>query len=236
MGVKGPYPDFLPLARPESGECENLLVPVCLSATHIAYGSIRMEPVFMILGESSAAAASLAIDAAVSVQKVDYAKLRELLLADGQILAWSGPVRTDRGAPAKKLPGTVLDDDLAKKTGEWTTGSFAGKIGPAYQHDGNTGKGEKAMAWTVDIPATGEYELIFHFTPNKNRATNVPVTVKAGGAPVTVKVDERKEDKDGAASLGIYKLTKGQPATVRVTNAETDGYVIVDGLQILPGK
>jgi hypothetical protein len=64
-------------------------VPVCLAASHIAYGSIRMEPVFMILGQSSATAAALAIDADVPVQKVDYATLRQRLLADKQVLAWA---------------------------------------------------------------------------------------------------------------------------------------------------
>ena len=71
---------------PKREEATNLLVPVCLSASHISYGSIRMEPVFMILGQSAATAASLAIDAGVPVQDVDYAGLRERLLADGQVL------------------------------------------------------------------------------------------------------------------------------------------------------
>ena len=73
---------------PKASECKNLLVPVCLSATHIAYGSIRMEPVFMILGQSAAAAACLGIDDEVPVQKVSYEKLRARLLADKQILEW----------------------------------------------------------------------------------------------------------------------------------------------------
>src|SRR6201985_3260127 len=83
-----PYPVSYRAITPRAEECENLLVPVCLSSSHIAYGSIRMEPVFMILGESAALAASLAIDDGGTVQKVDYAKLKEKLLADGQVLAW----------------------------------------------------------------------------------------------------------------------------------------------------
>lgn len=71
---------------PKSGECENLLVPWALSASHIAFGSIRMEPVFMVLGQSAATAACMAIDDKVAVQKVDYAKLRAKLIADGQKL------------------------------------------------------------------------------------------------------------------------------------------------------
>ena len=68
--------------------CENLLVPVCVSASHIAYGSIRMEPVFMILGQSAATAAALALDRQVAVQDLDYAELRGRLVADGQVLEW----------------------------------------------------------------------------------------------------------------------------------------------------
>lgn len=71
---------------PKAEECENLLVPWALSSTHTAFGSIRMEPVFMVLGQSAATAAAMAIDDATSVQQVSYSKLRERLLADGQAL------------------------------------------------------------------------------------------------------------------------------------------------------
>jgi hypothetical protein len=71
---------------PKRGEVTNLLVPVCLSATHAAYGSIRMEPVFMMLGQSAATAASLAVEHQVNVQDVDYVLLKEKLARDGQVL------------------------------------------------------------------------------------------------------------------------------------------------------
>jgi hypothetical protein len=78
---------------PKAKECTNLLAPVCLSATHIAYGSIRMEPVFMVLGQSAATAASQAIDAGVPVQQVAYATLRKQLETDRQKLDWPPPKR-----------------------------------------------------------------------------------------------------------------------------------------------
>jgi ribulose 1,5-bisphosphate synthetase/thiazole synthase len=81
-----PYPISYRSIVPKAGECENLLVPVCLSSSHIAYGSIRMEPVFMIMGQSAATAAALAIDDEVNVQKIDYNRLRDRLRADGQVL------------------------------------------------------------------------------------------------------------------------------------------------------
>ncbi len=82
----GDYPIDYGAIVPRRGECTNLLVPVCVSASHIAYGSIRMEPVFMILGESAAEAAHLAIEGDVAVQDVDYRELRERLTAAGQVL------------------------------------------------------------------------------------------------------------------------------------------------------
>ena len=82
----GPYPISYRAIVPRQEECENLLVPVAVSASHIAYGSIRMEPVFMILGQSAATAAALAIDGGLTVQEVPYDALRERLLADGQVL------------------------------------------------------------------------------------------------------------------------------------------------------
>jgi FAD dependent oxidoreductase len=88
VGGFPPYPIAYRALIPKPSECSNLLVPVCLSASHISYGSIRMEPVFMVLGQSSATAASIAIDDSVAVQKVEYAKLRERLVKDKQVLEW----------------------------------------------------------------------------------------------------------------------------------------------------
>lgn len=82
----GPYPISYRAIVPKQEECENLLVPVCLSSSHIAYGSIRMEPVFMVLGQSAATAAAQAIDAQCAVQQIDYDKLRNKLAEDGQVL------------------------------------------------------------------------------------------------------------------------------------------------------
>jgi len=82
----GPYPISYGALVPKTSECTNLLVPVCVSSSHIAYGSIRMEPVFMILGQSAATAAVFAIDDNINVQDVDYSKLRARLLADDQVL------------------------------------------------------------------------------------------------------------------------------------------------------
>ncbi len=84
-----PYPISYRAIVPKGEECTNLLVPVCLSSSHIAFGSIRMEPVFMILGQSAATAAAMALEADIAVQEVPYAQLRQRLLKDKQILDWN---------------------------------------------------------------------------------------------------------------------------------------------------
>lgn len=89
IGVHPPRPygvDYGSLV-PKRNECENLLVPVCVSSSHIAFGSVRMEPVFMILGQSAGTAAVMAIQDGIPVQDVDYEKLAERLTAEGQRLA-----------------------------------------------------------------------------------------------------------------------------------------------------
>ena len=85
-GCPRPYPVSYRSIVPKRHQCANLLVPVCLSASHAAYGSIRMEPVFMILGQSAGTAAALAIDAGVAVQDLPYEKLKARLVKDGQHL------------------------------------------------------------------------------------------------------------------------------------------------------
>ena len=88
IGVHAPEPYSISYnaLTPKASECKNLLVPVAVSSSHIAFGSIRMEPVFMILGQAAATAAAIAIEDEVSVQQVDYEKLKEQLLQDKQIL------------------------------------------------------------------------------------------------------------------------------------------------------
>lgn len=89
VGLKAPYQIAYGALVPRKGEVANLLVPVCVSSSHIAFGSIRMEPVFMILAQSAATAAILALERDLAVQDVPYAALRERLLADGQVLEYA---------------------------------------------------------------------------------------------------------------------------------------------------
>ncbi|MFM1768296.1 MAG: Xanthan lyase precursor [Verrucomicrobiota bacterium] len=240
-----PYPISHRALVPKAAECVNLLVPVCLSASHIAYGSIRMEPVFMILGQSAATAASLALADRVPVQQVDYARLRARLLADGQVLEWTAAARAQGASrPAdvatihpRSLPGTVLDDADGVRTGDWTEGSVPGarRVGVGYLHDDNANKGGASITWTPSLPAAGLHEILILAPPHSNRASNVPVTVTIqGSAPRTFRIDQRSTTEGGFFSLGEFELPAGRGTTVTLGNAGTDGYVVADGVQFLP--
>ena len=100
VSTRGPYEIAYGSLVPKKEQCENLLVPVAVSASHIAYGSIRMEPVFMILGQSAAIAAALAIEKDVAVQEVAYADLKPKLEEGGQILEYDNPMSGGKSQPA----------------------------------------------------------------------------------------------------------------------------------------
>jgi hypothetical protein len=115
--LKAPYTIAYGAIVPKRGQAGNLLVPVCASSTHIAFGSIRMEPVFMILGQSAATAAVMAIDRGIAVQDVPYAALRARLLADGQVLEYSATPVIPVGTATAKWP---------HESTPWAAGLFLG--------------------------------------------------------------------------------------------------------------
>jgi hypothetical protein len=90
IGVAAPKPYQIDLGSimPGKDDCNNLMVPVCVSCSHIAFGSIRMEPVFMILGQSAGTVASLAIKGNMNIHDLTYDEIKKQLIADGQILEY----------------------------------------------------------------------------------------------------------------------------------------------------
>ncbi len=232
----GPYPVDYGALVPKRDECTNLLVPVCVSCSHIAFGSIRMEPVFMILGQSAATAAVHAIEQEADVQAIDFERLERRLLDDGQVLEWDGP---RRGAPMgvlpQKLPGTVVDDRQANLEGKWLPSSALGPfVGAGYLHDDNAGQGTKRARFEAELKP-GRYEVRLAYAASGNRAGNVPVVVHHAGGRAEVAVDQRKAGPiDGLfISLGRFAFDE-EPAVVEVSNRGTDGHVIVDAVQFLP--
>jgi hypothetical protein len=237
VGGFPPYPISYRSIVPAADQCENLLVPVCLSASHIAYGSIRMEPVFMVLGQSAGAAACLSIDERLPVQRLRYELLKKRLLDDGQVLSWDHAKPGGAAIDPKKLKGVVIDDTEATRKGEWVPSSAVGPFVKAgYLHDNNADKGTKEIRFAAKIEKSGRYEVRLAYSPHENRATNVPVNVIDADSYTTVMVDQRKRPPiDGAlVSLGNFRFEAGAEAIVTVTTDNTGGYVIADAVQIVP--
>ena len=220
---------------PKRGEIANLFAPVACSATHIAYGSIRMEPVFMILGQSAATAAVLAIDADLAVQDVPYAALRARLLADGQVLEHESSKEKPKGhgsaKPASSLPGITVDDDEAVLTGDWKQSSAnGGFVGSGYRHDDKGAAGAASGAFVGKLPAAGAYSVSLAVVPNTNRSRDALVRIEHADGIAELRADlTGKGAKDGLLPLGTYRFPAG-PAKVTVSNAGAKGYVLIDAV------
>lgn len=246
--VPGPYAVDYRALVPRHAECTNLLVPVCVSATHIAFGSVRMEPVFMVLGESAGCAAHLALEADAAVQDVPYAPLRALLERRGQVLATppdvAAAVERRRAAEAARsvepaaLPGLVVDDLDASLRGAWTPSTASARfVGPGYRHDGDRRDGALSATFRTRVPAAGTWEVRLAWPSATNRATNVPVTVRADGHPLLeVSLDQRARPSIDGLMEPLARLALGSGAEVEVTlsNGGTDGHVVVDAVVLVP--
>ncbi len=235
-----PYPISYRSIHPKAEQCTNLLVPVCLSASHISYGSIRMEPVFMVLGQSAATAACLAIDDQVTVQALSYAKLKDRLLADKQVLDFESPAAPERVSFTKQqLGGIVVDDNEAQLTGFNSEGhTTAGFIGQGYRHDGDDGKGQQRARYTPELTQAGKYDVAMTFGALANRATNVPVIVHHADGETRLTINQRKpgEGEMGVTRLGVFRFETGKNGWVEIRNDGTDGHVIIDAVRWTPAK
>jgi hypothetical protein len=228
-----PYRSLIPRAN----ECDNLLVPVCMSASHVAYGTIRMEPVYMILGQACGVAAALAVDGKTTVQEVPVGKLSALLKKQKAVLSPDAvPVRLGvRRLDPRKMAGIVVDDAEAKVTGAWKQSAAMGPVvGSGYLHDGNADKGKMRVRFTPKLPKAGRYEVRLFYAPASNRASNALVVIHGRDGEKQVRVDQRKTWKgDGGALLGTFDFDAGDSGWVEVRNDGSDGHVIADAVQFV---
>ncbi len=230
VSLPGPYEIALGSVLPKAEQASNLLVPVAVSSSHIAFGSIRMEPVFMILGQSAAAVGVLAIDRQSNVQDVPYDVLRERLIEAGQVLEYDGPA--PQGVPLSTISGVVVDDSQADQSGVWLQStSMSNWIHRGYVHDGNPDTKGHALTFTASLPSAGRYRVSFAYPPHGNRASSVAVTIQHTGGRSTTSIDQRNAPADGLFEpLGEFDFDD-QPAIVVVSNAGADGYVVADAVR-----
>ncbi|HRQ50771.1 MAG TPA: FAD-dependent oxidoreductase, partial [Agriterribacter sp.] len=206
----GPYPVAYRSITPQPGECKNLLVPVCLSASHIAYGSIRMEPVFMVLAQSAAVAASMAIQSGKAVQEVDVKKLQQLLqsnpLMDGSV------------------PEILVDnDDTAHVTidGKWEAVTQGAYGSSKLRNADNSVR--QSVRFTPTIVKAGGYKIYYYLTTSEKPSTSTQVKIFNGQTIKSVPVSSAELKVEGQTSggwidLGAYRLPAGKKGYVEIVN------------------
>ncbi len=217
---------------PRAAECENLLVTVCLSASHVIYGSLRMEPVFMITGHAAGVAAALAAATNSSVQRIDTERLREKLRTQGQILEYTPPAGFYID-PATQT-GTVMDDTDAVMKGFW---AHSVGVGPFLKYDyrfvTQSPSGDASAEYSPRLEA-GRYEVQILYAPSTNRSTGVEVIVRDADGQRTLSADmTRGGAPDYWFSLGEYRHTPDAPIRVTVTNRGPGGIVVADGVRFI---
>ncbi len=234
-----PYPISYKSIIPKEEECSNLLVPIAMSSTHIAFGSIRMEPVFMILGQSGATAAMIAIKDGKSLQKIDYAKLRERLLADKQVLDHASSGKRPGANSSVKMEGIVVDDSKAKFEGKWAETTIPGGVDDSYKHD-NAGKdGAVKATFYLEAEGAGSYSVQIAGVPNKNRSTKTKIEIiSEEGSKPAVKIDQRSAPKIDGIWTEASKVTleAGEKVQIVISNEGADGFVIADAVRLLQQK
>lgn len=221
---------------PAKGQTENLLVPVCLSASHIAFGSIRMEPVFMILGQSSGAAAVLSIDKKSSVQSLPYSELVKQLRADNQYLDLAKDDLLIEDRKISEFEGIIVDDEDARVRGSWRhANKHKPYVGGGYLHDQNGGKGAR-WAWFDAKLKPGHYEVRIACAAKDDRAKGLNITVTHANGTTKRTLDLRKTpESDGLFhSLGTFEFE--DKGSVYINNKGSSGFVILDAVQYLPVK
>jgi hypothetical protein len=231
-----PYRSLLP----RRSECDNLLVPVALSCTHVAMSSLRIEGAWMAIGQSAGVAAALSAQRDVAVQELAYPALKARLLAQGQTLDLPPPPvtrpapRPPSGIAPESLPGVVLDDTQAVLSGGWShSANFSPHVGKGYVHDEARGDGNSSATFRFTPERGGKYEVRMAYSPHPTRSRQVPVMIVQGETVIELRVDQTLPVEPGSAfrKIGTVQLSEGTPVTVKVSNRDTGGFVILDALQ-----
>ena len=224
-GGFGPYPISYRSLIPKKSECSNLLVPICLSASHIAYGSIRMEPVFMVLGQSSAVAASMAIDANKAVQDIDIKKLQQELktnpLADGS------------------APEILVDNDqekLVKVQGDWKPTRFIG-FGKDLLVATNPDSASR-ITYSPSIARSGKYEVYTYLLPRyADQVKTITWVIWDGKKEHRMNIELKAIQVSGQSSgiwhkLGSFQLSPG--STFTISGSGETGLLLADAVLVKP--
>ena len=218
----GPYPISYRSITPKGTECSNLLVPVCLSASHIAYGSIRMEPVFMVLGQSAGVAAAMAAKGSISVQAVPSAKIRGIYDTDPLLDGSAPDILYDEDTPAVKTEGS-----WERKASRSAYGSTAWVL-PATRY-----------GWLhyVTEPLTGSYDVYTYERVGKNASPSKTYVLSYGDVSEKIQFEAANLPVIGQTSgewfhLGRVNLTE-ESLTVKMTPGQSEMDTYSDALLLV---
>jgi len=223
VGGFPPYPISYRALTPKASECTNLLVPIALSSTHIAFGSIRMEPVFMVLAQSAAIAAAMAIDGETSVQDVNIAALQDKIKSD--------PLMDG------STPDLLIDNDDSLHvtvTGNWTV--KRGGYGPSYLvADKKSDTGVRSVRFTPTIEKAGKYRAYAYFTKISTITSQINLTVSDGTEIKKLPVKASDIVVIGQTSgewvdLGVFDLPEGNKAFAEISTEGADNDVVADAV------
>lgn len=228
-GGLSPYPIAYRSLVPKRTQCTNLLVPVCLSASHISYGSIRMEPVFMVLGQSAALAAVQAIDKKTDVQLVDVSALQNQLKTDPLSNGTRPEILVDN-----------TDSARIKVSGRWSV-----KKGGTYGPDALYAPVQdqpRSVTFTPPVAKAGEYTLYTYVLPKITKAsavTNWEVFDGKNKKEITIRLADvivNGQTNGEWVSLGTWQLPAGDKTTVTLTNKNANGTIVADAVLLVPVK
>lgn len=225
IGGFGPYPISYRSLIPKKSDCTNLLVPVCLSASHIAYGSIRMEPVFMVLGQSSAIAASMAIDDNKAVQEIDVKALQNKIKSDPLADGSTPEIFVDNADPV-----------AVKMEGNWKKEVRIG-YGPDFLVAENAGE-SATVRFNPGIKKEGNYSVYVYVLPKyPGLAANTKVVVNDGKKEQVILINRDQLQVSGQTSgewkkIGTFKLAKA--ANVRIQGTGEAGKLVADAVLFKP--
>lgn len=221
-----PYPISYRSIIPKEEECKNLLVPVCLSASHIAYGSIRMEPVFMVLAQSAAIAAAEAINTG-SVQTVDIKKVQALL--------HENPLLDD------SFSEILIDDselDLSINN-DWEVIKKQGEYGPTFLK--SKVRNGSPVRFSPHMEHEGKYKVYTYYHMRKDISPAITYSISNGIDSWTRVIHKDSVRIEGQTTgewieLGTYNFQKSSMPYIEISTGDTSGAVIADAVLFIPVK
>lgn len=224
IGGFGPYPIAYRSIIPKAAECSNVLVPVCMSASHIAYGSIRMEPVFMVLAQSAVVAAAMAIDNRQSVQEVNIPALQSFLRERPLVVNAAPEILVDNHDSAN----VVMKGDWQKEN--------KGAYGP----DMYISTKAASIRYQPVVTRSGHYKIYTYVPKRSDQAASTVIRLSADGitykqvsyTPASIQVEGQTSGE--WVELGTMKLSKTSRPYVEIVNDGRSGAVVADAMLFFP--